>query len=99
MDEAFRSVAIGWVAATSVWAFWLFGFDKWRARRGGRRVAEATLFWVSALGGWPGGLLGMVIFRHKSAKGSFQLKFAAAFFIWAALIYAAWRTGGVHVHP
>ena len=55
------------------------------------RVAEASLLWVSALGGWPGGLLGMVLFRHKSAKGSFQLKFAAAFFLWAALVYAAWR--------
>jgi uncharacterized membrane protein YsdA (DUF1294 family) len=32
-----------------------------------------------------------VIFRHKSAKGSFQLKFAAAFFLWAGLVYAAWR--------
>lgn len=80
-----------WVAALSAWTFVLFGFDKWRAGRGGRRVAEATLFWASALGGWPGGLLGMIIFCHKSAKGSFQLKFAAAFLVWAGLAYAAWR--------
>ncbi len=86
----------GWISATSAWAFLLFGFDKWRAARGGARIAEATLFWMSALGGWPGGLLGMVVFRHKSAKGSFQLKFAAAFLLWAGLVYAAvylWRRG------
>ena len=80
-----------WTGALSAWTFVLFGFDKWRAGRGGTRVPEATLFWLSALGGWPGGLLGMGVFRHKSAKGSFQLKFAAAFFVWAGLVYLAWR--------
>ncbi len=80
-----------WLLAASAWAFVGFGFDKWRAGRGGRRVAEATLFWICALGGWPGGLLGIAVFRHKSAKASFQLKFAAAFFVWAGLGYAAWR--------
>ena len=78
-----------WTGALSAWAFVLFGFDKWRAGRGGARIAEASLFWVSALGGWPGGLLGMIVFRHKSAKGSFQLKFAAAFFVWAGLVAGA----------
>lgn len=81
----------GWIMAASAWTLVLFGFDKWRAGRGGARIAEATLFWASALGGWPGGLIGMIVFRHKSAKGSFQLKFAAAFFVWAGLGYAALR--------
>ncbi len=83
-----------WIGVLSAWTFLLFGFDKWRAGRGGARIAEATLCWVSALGGWPGGLLGLVIFRHKSAKGSFQLKFAAAFLVWAGLLVAGWRLGG-----
>jgi len=82
-------VLAAWIIATSAWTFLLFGFDKWRAGRGGARIAEATLFWSSALGGWPGGLLGMVVFRHKSAKGSFQLKFAAAFLLWTGLVAGA----------
>ena len=88
-------VFAGWIIVSSLWAFLMFGFDKWRAGRGGRRVSEAALCWVSALGGWPGGFLGMLVFRHKSAKGSFQLKFAAAFFGWAGLVYAAWRAFGM----
>ncbi len=84
-------VFIGWTLGASAWTLVLFGFDKWRAGRGGARIAEATLFWASALGGWPGGLLGMIIFRHKSAKGAFQLKFAAAFLVWAGLVYGALR--------
>jgi uncharacterized membrane protein YsdA (DUF1294 family) len=85
-----------WTGALSAWTFVLFGFDKWRAGRGGARIAEATLFWASALGGWPGGLLGLIVFRHKSAKGSFQLKFAAAFFVWAGLVYAAAKLAGTY---
>lgn len=83
-----------WLGGTSAAAFLLFGFDKWRAGRKGGRVAESTLCLVSALGGWPGGLLAILLFRHKSAKGSFQLKFAAAFVVWVALLWAAWRLGG-----
>lgn len=84
-----------WIATASAWAVLLFGFDKWRAGRGGRRVAESTLFWLSALGGWPGGLLGLVVFRHKSAKPVFLLKFAAAFLVWAGWVFVALRLTGV----
>jgi uncharacterized membrane protein YsdA (DUF1294 family) len=88
-------ILLGWMIALSAWTFILFAFDKWRAGRGGKRVSEATLVWVSALGGWPGGLLAMILFRHKSAKGSFQLKFAAAVFGWAALLGGAWLLIGI----
>lgn len=83
------------IGLASAWTFLLFGFDKWRAGRGGNRVAEATLLWSSALGGWPGGLLGMILFRHKSAKGSFQLKFIAACLVWSALAAGALKLVGV----
>ena len=83
-----------WTGAASGWAFGLFGYDKWRAGRGGRRIAESALWWVSALGGWPGGLLGLILFRHKSAKPAFRLKFAAAFLAWTGLAFAVvWLTG------
>lgn len=88
-DVTLRSVLIGWSVLACLWAFALFGFDKWRAGRGGQRVAESTLWWVSALGGWPGGLLGIMVFRHKSAKWSFLLMFAAAFLVWGTLVGAA----------
>ncbi len=80
-----------WLGATNALAFGLAGYDKWQAGRGGARVAEATLCAVAATGGWPGGLLGLLLFRHKTRKRSFQLKFAAAFAVWAALGWALWR--------
>jgi uncharacterized membrane protein YsdA (DUF1294 family) len=85
---------LAWVGVLSIWTFLLFGFDKWRAARSGaRRIPESSLLWASALGGWPGGLLGIVLFRHKSAKPSFLFKFALAFFICAALVAGVWKAG------
>jgi uncharacterized membrane protein YsdA (DUF1294 family) len=74
-------------------AFAAFGFDKWRARRSGGRVSEFNLALLGALGGWPGGLLGMNIFRHKTAKWTFKLKYAAALIPFAAEVWAwlHWR--------
>ncbi len=83
-----------WLAVTNTVAFGLAGYDKWQAGRGGARVSEAALCGLAAIGGWPGGLLGLLLFRHKTAKLSFQLKFAAALVVWLALLWGVWRAGG-----
>ena len=80
-----------WFGFTSVMAFVLFGYDKHAAGRSGERVPERHLLVVAAMGGWLGGLLGMILFRHKTAKPSFQLKYAAAFVAWAAMLYLYWK--------
>ena len=77
-----------WVGLSSLVAFGLFGYDKLRAGRPGRgRVSEFHLALIGALGGWPGGLVAMLLFRHKTAKFSFQVKYAIAFILWAGLAY------------
>jgi uncharacterized membrane protein YsdA (DUF1294 family) len=83
----------GWLGLSSLGAFLLFAYDKWQAGRGGARIAESTLWFVSALGGWPGGLAAMMIFRHKLAKTMFLLEFIAALFVWLTLLGAAWKAG------
>ncbi|HEV2692114.1 MAG TPA: DUF1294 domain-containing protein [Verrucomicrobiae bacterium] len=69
-------------------AFLTFGYDKWRASRSGSRIPELTLALLGAIGGWPGGLLGMAVFRHKTAKWTFKLKYALALLPFAAEIWA-----------
>ena len=84
-------IFIGWLILASVWAFVLFGIDKWRAaRNSAHRISEFTLLFLCALGGWCGGLLGIAVFRHKSAKLSFLLQFSGAFLVFAALLGGAW---------
>lgn len=54
-------------------AFALMALDKSRARRGGRRVPESTLFFLAFLGGSPGIMLAMRVFRHKTLHTSFAV--------------------------
>lgn len=75
-------------------AFALMAADKSRAKRGGRRIPEATLFFAAFLGGSPGIMLAMRVFRHKTLHTSFTVGmplicFFEAVLIAAALIYAA----------
>lgn len=83
-------LAVSWFAAFSAVTFLAFGLDKWRAARSGLRVPESLLAGLGALGGWPGGLMGMILFRHKTGKWTFQFKYAIALIPFAAEIWL-WR--------
>lgn len=61
-------LAINLVAFASMW------LDKQLAKGRHWRIPEASLFALAMAGGAPGIWLGMRRFRHKSAKGSFQLR-------------------------
>ncbi|KAF2514087.1 DUF1294 domain-containing protein [Flavobacterium zhairuonense] len=67
--------------------FILAGYDKYQAKRNKRRIPENTLFLLEAIGGTLGLLTAMLIFRHKTSKTSFIVKFLIIFLIQAVLIY------------
>lgn len=77
------------LAVMSSFLFVMMGLDKRRARRGGRRISERTLFVFALLGGAIGGTAGMFVFRHKTRHRSFRLGFpplaAAQLALWAWL--------------
>ena len=54
-------------------AFFIFGIDKLKAKRGSYRISEKTLITICAVGGALGGLLGMMIFHHKTQKPKFVI--------------------------
>lgn len=54
------------LAVISAVTFILCGADKGRAKRGAWRIPEKVLLGFSFFGGAPGGLLGMLAFRHKT---------------------------------
>jgi uncharacterized membrane protein YsdA (DUF1294 family) len=56
-------------------AFVLIGYDKKLAQKKKRRISEKTLLIWAAIGGTIGSSLAMSIFRHKTAKTSYLLKF------------------------
>lgn len=63
--------AMLWLGAVSLITFVLFGWDKRMAILGRRRIPEATLLSASLIGGGPGGVLAMWLFRHKTRKPPF----------------------------
>jgi uncharacterized membrane protein YsdA (DUF1294 family)/cold shock CspA family protein len=62
-------------SAMSIVAFVMYWYDKSASRIGRWRTRESTLHLVGLFGGWPGALVAMQVFRHKSSKQSFRNAF------------------------
>jgi uncharacterized membrane protein YsdA (DUF1294 family) len=86
-------LAVVWFGTLNATSFLAIGCDKWKASRSLWRVPEFSLLLLALLGGWPGGLLGMNVFKHKTSKRSFQFKYALAVIPFAAEVWAwlHWR--------
>ena len=76
-----------WLAAISLITFIVYGIDKSRARSGGWRIPEKTLHWLAIAGGFPGGWVGRIVFRHKTRKGFFTFVLMVGTLIHAGIIY------------
>lgn len=71
----------------NIFVFILAGYDKYLARKNKRRISENTLFFLEAIGGTIALLFAMLLFRHKTSKTSFIVKFTGIFLIQIALVY------------
>ncbi|WEK54686.1 MAG: DUF1294 domain-containing protein [Candidatus Cohnella colombiensis] len=58
------------INVVGIMAMWI---DKSRAKRSRRRIEEATLFRITAIGGGIGTTAGMRLFRHKTKHRSFVI--------------------------
>ena len=76
------------LAGLNLICFLLFAIDKRRARRHRWRIPERPLFLSGAVFGALGGLLGMILLRHKTQHGYFWWGFGLMFVIQAAVIAA-----------
>lgn len=74
----------------SVVTFAFYAWDKSAARRGARRIPEATLHLLEFLGGWPGAWVGQRLLRHKNAKLSYQVVFWFIVILHGTGAYIVW---------
>lgn len=79
------------LAAVNLLDFVLMGVDKAKARRGAWRIPESTLLLFAILGGSVGGLLGMLLFRHKTRHAAFALGLPLILLAQLALAWAIRR--------
>ncbi|MBC2604896.1 DUF1294 domain-containing protein [Pelagicoccus albus] len=68
-------------------AFFAYGIDKFLAKSGKRRISEKALLILTALLASPGGILGMVLFNHKTSKPKFRYGVPAILLAHAVLGY------------
>ncbi|MDE6688605.1 MAG: DUF1294 domain-containing protein [Prevotella sp.] len=71
-DLNLRYVILVYLAVVSVITFFVYGVDKWRARRTQWRISEATLLGLAVIGGSIGAWLGMKVFHHKTLHKKFR---------------------------
>ncbi len=60
---------------SSIACFAGYGLDKLAASNKAWRVSETILLLIGLVGGWPGGILGQEVFRHKTQKRTFRTLF------------------------
>lgn len=77
-----------YVLAINLFTFFYFGLDKLYARARAWRVREATLLILALLGGSPGAILGIKLFRHKTKKPGFLV--ALALILLGQLLFWWW---------
>lgn len=57
----------------NILAFFVYGIDKWKAKKEKWRISESALLIWAVIGGSIGALLGMYFFRHKTKKNKFKI--------------------------
>lgn len=64
---------IGYLAIINLISFLIYGLDKIKAKKNSRRISETSLLGLGLIGGSLGGLMAMVVFKHKLYKNKFSL--------------------------
>jgi len=77
---------LAWWLALNVATVLLYGYDKAIAGGSRRRIPERTLLMFALLGGSPGALVAMGLFRHETAKASFRRSMMAIVIVQVALL-------------
>ena len=67
-----KQIIIIYLIAINVVTFFLYGIDKWKAKRSKWRIPEATLLGLAVIGGSIGAWLGMKVWHHKTMHKKFK---------------------------
>ena len=78
---------IWYLMGINVFAFFIYGIDKYLAIKNKYRVSEYSLFILSIAGGSIGAILGMKTFHHKTRKMSFWIVNFLTLIIWLLIIF------------
>ena len=79
-------VVLIYLAVINVVTFFMYGIDKWKAKKSKWRIRETALLGLAVLGGSIGAWLGMKVWRHKTQHKKFKYGVPAIIIVQLALI-------------
>ena len=65
-DPAILLSSVIYLAVINVVTFFIYGIDKWKAKKSKWRIPEASLLGLAVVGGSIGAWLGMKVWHHKT---------------------------------
>lgn len=80
------NIVLVYLIAINVVTFFMYGIDKWKAKKSKWRISEATLLSLAALGGSLGAWLGMKVWHHKTMHKKFKYGVPAIIILQLVLI-------------
>ena len=66
------NIILYYLLAINIASFFLYGIDKYKAKKGKWRISEATLLTMAAIGGSIGAWAGMRLWHHKTMHKKFK---------------------------
>ena len=66
------NIILGYLLAVNIATFFLYGIDKYKAKKNKWRISEATLLTMAAIGGSIGAWAGMRLWHHKTKHKKFK---------------------------
>ena len=66
------NIILGYLLAINIATFFLYGIDKYKAKKGRWRISEATLLLMAVVGGSIGAWAGMRLWHHKTMHKKFK---------------------------
>ena len=66
------NIILGYLLAVNIATFFLYGIDKYKAKKNQWRISEATLLTMGAIGGCIGAWAGMRLWHHKTMHKKFK---------------------------
>ena len=80
------NIILGYLLAVNIATFFLYGIDKYKAKKGQWRISEATLLLMAVIGGSIGAWAGMRLWHHKTMHKKFKYGIPIIIILQVALV-------------